>query len=434
MTGSRIKRWATKRRVVFLVLLAVASLGVGLHAFAANAPAPTIVSGPANPTNQTAATFTYTDTGSPTSYQCRLDTAAFATCGTTKTSARSYSGLAAGSHTFQVRAVFPSQTSGATSYTWTIDTTPPFVSGIARSGASPTNAASVSWTVTFTEPVTGVDISDFQLVSSGIVAPLVTSVSGSGSSYSVSASTGLGSMGTLRLNLVDNDSIHDPAGNPLGGAGLGNGSFTGAAYGIDRVPPPAPQFTQTPPDPSPTAAATFAWTDSEASVSYRCSIDGGASFSCTSPYSYTATPSSNGANHFSVVAIDGVGNASAATTYAWKISPVNFSIGGNPDGLLYPGVWRSLLVTITNPNSYTITVTQVSVQASTSPAGCAASSNLSFQQSPISSSHTDTVPPHSTVSLSAGDRPRIELIDLPTNQDACKNGHFGLQYSGLATH
>ena len=43
--------------------------------------------------------------------------------------------------------------------------------------------------------------------------------------------------GTLRLDLVDNDSILDSSGIPLGGAGTGNGDFnTGEAYTISKVP------------------------------------------------------------------------------------------------------------------------------------------------------------------------------------------------------
>jgi hypothetical protein len=52
----------------------------------------------------------------------------------------------------------------------------------------------------------------------------------------VTASTGTGG-GTLGLNLVDDDSVADAAGNKLGGTGAGNGSFTGEVYTIDRTPP-----------------------------------------------------------------------------------------------------------------------------------------------------------------------------------------------------
>jgi len=106
------------------------------------------------------------------------------------------------------------------------DTIAPTVQAINRMGPTPTNAVSVQWMVTFSEAVTGVDLTDFALVASGVAGATVTNVSGSGSSYTVTANTGGGS-GTLGLNLVDNDSILDGSANPLGGPGAGTGTFTG---------------------------------------------------------------------------------------------------------------------------------------------------------------------------------------------------------------
>jgi hypothetical protein len=88
--------------------------------------------------------------------------------------------------------------------------------------------------VSLSESVTGVDASDLAL--SGITGASITDVTGSGASYSVTASTGANE-GTLGLNTTDDDSIADAAGNPLGGAGTGNGNFTGATYTIDRTAP-----------------------------------------------------------------------------------------------------------------------------------------------------------------------------------------------------
>src|SRR5206468_1518885 len=58
----------------------------------------------------------------------------------------------------------------------------------------------------------------------------------------VTASTGSGS-GSLGLDLVDDDSSADEAGNPLGGAGTGNGNFTGQVYAVDKSPPSTPALT-----------------------------------------------------------------------------------------------------------------------------------------------------------------------------------------------
>jgi hypothetical protein len=64
-------------------------------------PAPTIVSGPSNPTSSTSATFTYADTQNGLGFQCQLDSAAFSSCAK---GGVTYTGLSAGSHTFRVEA------------------------------------------------------------------------------------------------------------------------------------------------------------------------------------------------------------------------------------------------------------------------------------------------------------------------------------------
>jgi hypothetical protein len=116
---------------------------------------------------------------------------------------------------------------------------PPAVLSIARADANPSGAANVNFTVTFSEPVTGVDVADFGIFSTqtitGASVAGVTSISGS--TFTIGVNTGFGS-GTIRLDLADNDSIIDSAGNPLGGAGAGNGSFiTGDLYTIEKTVP-----------------------------------------------------------------------------------------------------------------------------------------------------------------------------------------------------
>lgn len=116
----------------------------------------------------------------------------------------------------------------------TITYTPaPVVSSIDRASSDPTETGlSVSWTVTFTASMTGVDATDFALVQAGgVTGASITSVTGSGTTWTVTANTGSGT-GTLGLNLVDNDSIIDAGSIPLGGAGAGNGNFTGQVYTV----------------------------------------------------------------------------------------------------------------------------------------------------------------------------------------------------------
>ncbi len=111
------------------------------------------------------------------------------------------------------------------------------VSSINLASSNPTSpATSVSWTVTFSTSVTGVDATDFALVPAGsVTGASITSVTGSGTTWTVTANTGSG-YGTLGLNLVDDDSIVDGSGNKLGGTGAGNGNFTGQVYTISAIP------------------------------------------------------------------------------------------------------------------------------------------------------------------------------------------------------
>jgi hypothetical protein len=110
----------------------------------------------------------------------------------------------------------------------------PAVTAIALAGPATNRAVSVSFTVTFSENVFNVDASDFALAVTGLSGASITSVTGSGTNYTVTAATGTGN-GTLGLNLVDNDSIVDLNNAPLGGTGAGNGNFTGPVYTINRT-------------------------------------------------------------------------------------------------------------------------------------------------------------------------------------------------------
>jgi Tol biopolymer transport system component len=119
--------------------------------------------------------------------------------------------------------------------------------------------ASVSFIVNFSEPVTGVTADDFSLdMLESAAGASITGVSGFGVQYFVTVATGTGD-GRLRLNIVDNDSILDSALNPLGGVGMGNGSFTtGKLYLIDKSNPAITSIVRA--DPNPTAAETVHFT------------------------------------------------------------------------------------------------------------------------------------------------------------------------------
>ena len=106
----------------------------------------------------------------------------------------------------------------------------PLVQGITRLDSRSTVAPTVRFEVTFAEPVTGVDATDFDVAmkEGNLSGATVQSVSGSGSTYQVTVATGTGS-GTLGLNVKGTASIFD-----LNGDVLGKGFAGGQVYTVRR--------------------------------------------------------------------------------------------------------------------------------------------------------------------------------------------------------
>ncbi len=111
------------------------------------------------------------------------------------------------------------------------DTLAPAVSSIVRANATPSNASSVQYTVTFDSSVTGVDAGDFKLTTTGNTAGSIAAVSGSGSTYTVTVN-GITGDGTMRLDLNSSATgITDTGGNAPGG-------YTGGeVYTFDHTAP-----------------------------------------------------------------------------------------------------------------------------------------------------------------------------------------------------
>ncbi|MGE8444441.1 MAG: Ig-like domain-containing protein, partial [Comamonas testosteroni] len=113
-----------------------------------------------------------------------------------------------------------------------VDTVAPTPSAIVTLDPSPSNAGSVRYTVTFSEGVSGVDLSDFTLVGTGTAEGSLSVLQQiDARTYQITVS-GVSGTGTLGLNLNGSGTgILDVAGNPL------NAGLSGASYSIDRVAP-----------------------------------------------------------------------------------------------------------------------------------------------------------------------------------------------------
>ncbi len=97
--------------------------------------------------------------------------------------------------------------------------------------ATTTNAASVTYAVTFSEAVSNVSADDFSLVTSGVTGASVSSVAGSGTSYTVTVNTGSGN-GTLQLNLnAGTNIVSATSGRPLADG------RSGQTYTIQKTAP-----------------------------------------------------------------------------------------------------------------------------------------------------------------------------------------------------
>lgn len=117
---------------------------------------------------------------------------------------------------------------------YTIDKTPPVAISILRADVNPTSADTVRFVVNFSEAVGDVDMTDFVLTTSGVTEARITEIFSSNNVYTVTVNTGTGN-GTIRLDLIDNDSIVDIANRPLGGVGAGNGNVIGATYTVNKI-------------------------------------------------------------------------------------------------------------------------------------------------------------------------------------------------------
>ncbi len=146
-----------------------------------------------------------------------------------------------GSHTYQQAlsgATFSVQvndahgaSTGASVNDFTVSDTAPAVTSLGPIGSAiAAGASSLQFALNFNENVTGLVPGDFVVAGNGATGT-VTGVTGSGSSYVVTVGDVSGN-GLLGLNLVDDDSIVDAFGTPLGGFGTGNGNFTGQAYAL----------------------------------------------------------------------------------------------------------------------------------------------------------------------------------------------------------
>ena len=217
--------------------------------------APTIGPSPASVVSTTGASFGWTNAEGGGANQCRLDGGAYAACATPA----NYTGLAEGSHTFDVRQVDAATNQGAAaSFTWTIDTTAP-TTNLTATPTDPSNSSSPSFSFGGADGGSG-------------VASFACEIDGGGYSSCTSAKSYAGLAAgshTFNVRAVD-------------GAGNADASPASVTWTIDLTAPSAPSISVSPASPSGSAAASFGFSG-EAGATFACRIDGGSYLACADP-------------------------------------------------------------------------------------------------------------------------------------------------------
>jgi hypothetical protein len=397
---------------------------VGLGAFgdAAAPAAPLISSAPLRPTISTRATLAF-DRVFGLSYECSLDGGVYASCN----SPVGYRPLSRSVHVFRVRARKPGgATSAASAYSWTV------VAPRRRVAQ-----AHVRWRPIMT------------------TAPVLPSVSPNATlAWLLKPST----TGQCRLDRGRWKRCASPKtflGLALGRhvfrvrATLANGhrsSVNRFEWTILASPPPPPPTIGSHPDGATSSTdATFTF-DVAAGSAAECRLDMGPWQSCSSPVLYVGL--GLGSHTFCVRAVGPDGVTGSQTCFNWSVvgsgttqapGPSGpFFISGGLPSLLYPGGGAFLPLKISNPFSFDLRVTslQVTVFAGSSMTGCDGPTNLQVTQSNTAGGAVSVlVPANGSLTLPAqgATAPFVEMLDLPTDQDACKNAVFDFSYSGQGT-
>ncbi|MBP1207872.1 hypothetical protein JOD97_005958 [Duganella sp. 1411] len=275
--------------------------------------------------------------------------------------------LSAGTYKVHVLATDAAGNNGAHDFTITV-VDAPGVTSIVRAAAAPgtvaASATSVSYTVTFSQSVTGVDASDFTLTASGTAAGTIQSVSGSGDTYTVTVN-GISGDGTLRLDLnASATGIQNGSAVAIVG-----GHTSGQVYTLDHTTPAAPSApAMTAGSDSGISASDAITSDTtptltgtaEANATVKLYDTGGVTLLGTTTadgggnWSITSSTLTDGSHTLTARVTDAAGNTSAAGTALTVVidtattAPATPTLASASDsGTLGDGVTNSATPTIT---------------------------------------------------------------------------------------
>jgi len=255
----------------------------------------TSTSKPTDPSNVATASFEFNSDESTATFECQLDTGGWAACN----SPHALSGLADGSHTFEVRAKDTLGNTDATpeSYTWTVDTTGPVTT--LTSTSKPTNPSNVA-------------TASFEFNSDESTATFECQLNTGGWAVCPSPQT--------LSSLADGSHTFEVRAKDT----LGNTDATPESY-TWTVDTTAPSTTLTstskPTNPSNVATASFEFSSDDSTATFECKLDTGGWAVCTSQH--TLSGLADGSHTFEVRAKDAAGNVDATPeSYTWTITTV----------------------------------------------------------------------------------------------------------------
>ena len=246
--------------------------------------------------NTNSATFTFHATESGSTFECSLDSAAFAAC----SSPKPYAALADGDHLFRVRAKDPAGNLDATpaGFTWSVSNFPD--TSITVGPMNPSNSSSAIFGFSSTKAG-----STFECRLDG--------ASFLSCSNPVNYSALQDGSHTFSVRAVDPAGITDP-------------SPAAFSWTIDTVPPDT-VIDSGPINPLNLNSATFGFHSTEAGSAFECSFDGSAFSACSSPKSYAGLVA--GPHAFQVRARDLAGNidpSPASLTFNWSVDTTTLTV------------------------------------------------------------------------------------------------------------
>ncbi|NVD99869.1 Ig-like domain-containing protein [Massilia sp. BJB1822] len=245
----------------------------------------------------------------------------------------------------------------------------PVVASIERSGGAAESVANgaqeIRYTVVFSQDVSGVDAGDFILSASGTAGGSIASVSGSGTTYTVTVN-GLTGEGTLRLDLKSGGTGIQNAGK----IDIGSGFAAGQSYVLDRVAPPAPSMPDlagssdsgSSDSDNLTSSSTPVFTGTAQAGSSVTLYDGSVAIGSAvadakGNWSITSSPLAAGAHSVTARASDAAGNVSVASSVLTVVidtqAPTALSLSASSIALASAGS-NALVATLSASDSHAV--------------------------------------------------------------------------------